>query len=258
MTSSLTPNATSSPASAFGPTPFAEPDGQMIDLFGLVPVRANLSPRQALELGFRTQGISGQVLPGTLASASLQSSLESRLRAKTQILGSTLYKLTWKPWRTPLGPCRFRLRASVLRTSETEPAGWQTPTAIDSRRGDYQYDQGDKSKPRPSNQGAAKLAAWPTPNAGTPQSLRGNGQDPEASKAQGHQVNLKDAVRYLIHDQPARLTASGQMLTGSSAGMESGGQLNPAHSRWLMGLPAEWDACAPTETPSMLKRQRSS
>ena len=58
---------------------------------------------------------------------------------------------------------------------------------------------------------------------------------------------------------PDRLTASGEMLTGSDAAIESGGQLNPEHSRWLMGLPPEWGSCVSTEMQSLRpKRQRSS
>src|SRR5206468_11603758 len=95
---------------------------------------ANLSARQVKEMGLMTSGIYGQPCSTSLRSAALQSFLESKLRVKTQTLGSTLYKLTWKPWVMPSGRSRSRLRASVLRTSETEHTGWPTPTRSEERR----------------------------------------------------------------------------------------------------------------------------
>ena len=52
--------------------------------------------------------------------------------------------------------------------------------------------------------------------------------------------------------------AFGRTVIGSPAETENTGQLNPAHSRWLMGLPPEWDACAPTATPSSRKPRKRS
>ena len=121
-------NAISSLESAFGATRFAVPDGQMTDLFGPVPVRANLSARQAKALGLMMSDTSGRLSNGSSKSASLQSSLESKLRVRLSMTGSTLYTLTWKPWVTPSGVSRSRLRASVRRTSETATTGWPTPT----------------------------------------------------------------------------------------------------------------------------------
>jgi hypothetical protein len=72
----------------------------------------------------------------------------------------------------------------------------------------------------------------------------------------GNKINMglsSQAHLAFINTEPARLTASGAMLTGSSAGMESGGQLSPSMSRWLMALPASWDEAAP-----LLKTKRAS
>lgn len=284
-TSKDSPNAISLQALESGLSPFGVQDGQMIDLFGPVPVPANLSARQALDLGLRTQDTYGHHSPGSSSSASLQSSLESKLRARLSSLGSTLYTLTWKPWVTPSGLSRFRLRASVRRTSETDSSGWPTPKVTDTNGpGNSTNRQGGMALHT-----CAQLVGWTTPTTRDHKDTPGmvaqrNGKDridqlprqaylagwpttscnndrsarpvlmyrPDGSK---NQQRLQDFAAIC---GPARLMACGLMLTGSDAGMESGGQLNPAHSRWLMGLPPEWDDCAPTETLSMLKRRRNS
>lgn len=249
-------SAISSPASADGPTPWLLPDGRLIDPCGLAAALANLSARQVRELGLRTSGISGR--PGSISSrsADLQRSLESRLRAGLSGRGSTLYRLTWKEWTTPSGVCRYRLRASVLPRSATGCSGRPRPTAMDSVR----QPAPDFATPNLTLNHAAVLSGWPRPTArdwksasATPEFLAAR-----AAMTRGKPLSEEVFAQLSQNSEAARLTASGELLTGSTAGIDGGGQLNPAHARWLMGYPPAWCASAVTAMQSFPRSRRSS
>ena len=131
MTSKAIRNAISLQGLASGLTHCAEQAGVTPDLFGLDHAHASHSVLPEKAQDSTTRVTSGRCSETSSASADLQRFLESRLQARTQMSGSTLYKMTWKTWVTPSGRYRSRLRASALRTSGIDCTGWATPGARD-------------------------------------------------------------------------------------------------------------------------------
>jgi len=268
-------SAISSPVLAAGATPCALPDGPRIDLFGRAV--APVSPLAQLVHGgaLPTSAISGPPGSTLSASADLTLSLVSRLKQRLTTDGSTLFKLTWREKVTPAGRLVYRLAASGRRTLDKDfglwPTSWASPRATDPKCGGN-YTENCEGKDLPKD---ASLASWPTPNTmeggqtsrggkrkgelltgglvGWPTASARDWKDTSGMATTG--TNPDGSTRSRLDQLPR---VAGLTAIGSPAATEKPGQLNPAHSRWLMGYPAEWDACAPTVMPSSRKLRKPS
>ena len=231
MTCEDTHNATSLPVSADGPTRCSTPAGQQADLFGPDHARVSRSVQQAKAKGQPTSDTCGQSFTGLSLSARLQQSLASRLVEKQGLLGSMLYKMTWKQVATPAGRLHFRLAVSAPRTCDSDCTGWATPASSEPG-GTAQQALQRKQRARENGVSIglsvthlshqAQLVGWPT-------------------------ITATDAVKINASYRPGAAGIS--ELIGSDAPMAKRGQLNPALARWLMGYPIEHDVYADTETP---------
>ena len=145
-------------------------------------------------------------------------------------------------------------------------AGWPTPVANDDNKTPEAHlamkqrmgerdGSGSNRTAITSLQVMAQLGAWPTPMAGTP-----------AQKGYNEAGNTDSGRKTVEMCQwPAvPSTGSGETPIGYLLGpngwviVPASGQLNGAHSRWLMGLPPEWDDCGVTAMASLRKSRKRS
>lgn len=146
-------------------------------------------------------------------------------------------------------------------------AGWPTPTAmgagavdlerLDARRAECKARTGNGNGFGLTLDQAAPLylSGWPTPVANDVTNSTHCYGPKQKDGTRAHFLKLPGAAQIA---GPARLAASGEMRTGSTAAMGNGGRLNPAHPRWLMGLPPEFCACIATATASSPRKRRRS
>lgn len=190
-TSTASPNATSSQASADGPTPPGWPDGPSSGNYGQALAHVSRSVLRGKEAAPPTSGIYGPTFFGSSVPEGPLSSWESRLRERLAMVGSTECALIWREKTSPGGRSISRLSRSTPLTSATASIGspettdpaaiWPTPT-VASATGGQTSRSGDRAD-EPLLGGLMRGASpWSTPRAsdgekGAPaQQFSGGGQ----------------------------------------------------------------------------------
>ena len=120
---------------------------------------------------------------------------------------------------SPTGKRADGSKATVSLPTIARLAFWTTPMAEDGESSGARLSRGTAD----TLTAVTRLAGWPTP-------LEDDANN--GTRASGDYQSLTRA-------------ALGTIPSGSPAAMASGGQLNPAFSLWLMGLPSHWVLAAP-------------
>ncbi len=274
QTSPDTGNVTSSPASPVGPLQLDLLGGPTTASSGPAAPRASRSPSRGKAKPRMTIGTCGPTSFASSVPDGPLSSWENRLRRRLARTGSTECLLTWKQRTTPAGRSLSQLVPSTRPTGATASGLWPTPTASLADKGVRSTEGAIREAARshgPDLAAVTAAALWATPTSLAP-AKNGNNEAgnsaalvsirAHAMAAMWPTATATDANRGMLPPRPqdtgvplnqAVALATGVNADGSSATTERPGALNPAFVCWLMGFLPEWDAYAPTATPSSRK-----